>query len=120
MDANKNIIDLDALAPEQATRTVKLGGNTFELQPPKTINVLRLGSLAKKMQILDELPTDQQDKLVDDLTAEIKLCVPEAASVELKTAQLLKLVEILSDMAMPDLTPALETNGVTAETPKAQ
>jgi len=111
-----SVIDLDALIPEPAT--VKFGGQEIKVNPPKTADVLKLGFLGQKLQAPEDLSDEALDKLLNDLTGQVKKCIPELASAELNTAQLLKLVELISKMAMPPDAQELEDRGITVDTQK--
>lgn len=111
------IIDLDALVPRPVT--IKFGDETVEIPPPKTSDILRLGSLGQKMGQTDKYSPDELDKLVTELTEQVYNCIPALKDKPLNTAQLIKLVAIISDMAMPPDAEALKARGITTDTPKA-
>ncbi len=113
-----NVIDLDALVPVNVT--IKLGGQEIEIKPPKTVDVLRLGFLAQKLQKPDELKDNELDETLDFMTAQVKKCVPAIESHDLNTAQLLKLVQIISEMAVPPDAKELQERGISTGDPKAQ
>lgn len=112
-----DVIDLDALVPQPVT--IKFDNQEIQLAPPKVGDVLRLGSLAQKIQDIDDVTDGQMETLVNDLTAQVQKCVPELAGKPLTSGQLLKLVEIISRMAIPPDVQALEAKGVTVGDPKA-
>lgn len=115
-DTDTSLIDLDALAPKP--RKLKFGGNTFELLPPKTRNVLRLGFLGQKMTDMDSLSTEQTDQLIADLEAEIKEVVPELKDAQLNASQLMELLTVIVEMGMPNQADELKKRGITVDSQK--
>lgn len=115
-DDNSTILDLDALVPQP--RYVKLGEQKIEIKPPKTADILKIGALGQKLEKSAELGDGELERTLDQLTAQVKVCVPELKDVELNTAQLLKLVELISEMAMPPDAEELKKRGIEADTPK--
>lgn len=111
-----DVLDLDALAPKPVT--VHFGNEDIEIEPPTTSSILRLGSLGKKIESADQLSDDEMEKLVDDMTNQIYKCIPALGGKKLNTAQLLKLVEIISKMSLPPDAEELQKRGITAETAK--
>lgn len=111
-----DVMDLDALMPDQVT--IKFGGENIKINPPKTAAVLRLGFLGQKLQTGEDLSEGDLTQIVDQLTEQVVKCVPELADKELNTAQLLKLVSIISEMAIPPETRELEARGITPDTSK--
>lgn len=109
-------IDLDALLPVKVT--ISFGGEEIEISPPKTADVLKLGLLGQKLTDLGELPSEGVDKLIADMTAQIHACVPQLAGKELNLAQLLVLVGIINDMAIPPDAKELQARGITGVDPK--
>jgi hypothetical protein len=112
-----DITDLDALVPPQAT--IKFGGKEVTVTPPKTADILKLGALGQKLQNIEGLDDATVDKLVDDLTVVVKHCIPELGDAQLNTPQLLKVMEILSKMAVPPDVAELDKRGITVGDPKA-
>lgn len=113
-----NLLDLDALVPPAAI--VKFEGNEIEVKPPKTGDVLKLGNLATKLQNIDKLDETEILQLVDSLTEVVRRCIPELNDKELNTQQLLKLVEMIGNMATPPDVKELNQRGVSVGDPKAQ
>lgn len=119
-NSNSEVLDLDALVPQ--TAKIKFGGNEVEVQPPKTADLLKLGSLGQKVQGIGDMPDAQVEKIIADLTALIQKIIPELAGTELNTQQILGLVKLISDMATPPDAKELEKRGITpagATDPKA-
>lgn len=114
--SDSSLIDLDALAPKPAK--VKFGGNTIEVQPPRTRHVLRLGFLGQKMQDLASLSNEEADKLVDSLESEIKEVIPELAEATLNASQLMELLTLIVGMGMPDQAENLKAKGITVDDQK--
>lgn len=113
-----DVLDLDALIPPSVT--IKFGGNEIEVKPPQVGDVLKLGYLGQKLQDAGSLPDAEIDKLVGDLTGQVNKCIPELAGKPLSTSQLLKLVQIISDMSVPPDAAELKKRGITTDSPKAQ
>ena len=105
------ILDLDALAPKPAT--IKFNGSEIQVNAPKTSDLLRLGSLGKKLEDVEELSESELDGLVDELSAVVTKIIPELASANLNSRQLLGLVKLISDMAIPPESKELEEQGIT-------
>jgi hypothetical protein len=111
-------IDLDALVPQPVT--IHINNKDIQVQPPSTLNVFRLGSLGQKMQNADQLTTEEMSKLVEGITSEVRACIPELENYNLNTAQLLKLVQIISEMGTPTEAKELEARGIKPSAPKAE
>lgn len=112
-----DIVDLDVLAPEAVT--VKFGGEEIKIQPPKTSHVLKLGPLGQRLDKIEDLTEEETDKLILDLTNHIYKMIPELKDKPLTTSQLLKLIQIISEMTVPPDAKALKARGITADSPKA-
>lgn len=112
-----DVLDLDALVPVSAS--IKFDGQVVEVKPPKTGDVLRLGFLGQQMEKAGELNDVELEKLIADLTAQVVKVVPELASKELNMAQLLKLAQLIGEMAMPPDAKELEKRGIKTDSPKA-
>jgi hypothetical protein len=113
-----DILDLDALVPPSVV--IKFGAKEIEVKPPSLADVLKLGSLGQKMQSVGEMPDGDVDVVVSELTSHIYKCIPELENGTLNTAQLLKLVEIITAMSVPPDAKELEARGITTDSPKAQ
>lgn len=111
-----DVVDLDALVPIPVT--VKFNEQLIEISPPKTGDIMRLGVLGQKMETISVLSEDETTSLINDLTLLVQKIVPQLAGKDFTTAQLLKLVEIISTMAMPPDTKELQERGITSDTPK--
>lgn len=100
------VIDLNILVPE--SRIVKIGDKEVEIKPPKTAQMFKLGALGQKMEKAGELPPEEMEGLVNEMTALIKEIAPELGDVELHASQVFKLIEIIGGMV----------NGGQTESPK--
>lgn len=113
-----DVLDLDALIPPSVT--IKLDGAEIVIKPPKTGDLLKLGFLGQKLQISDPKNEFDSDKTVDEITEIIRRSIPELANKEINTMQLLKLMQIISEMATPPDAAELEKRGLTVDGPKEQ
>lgn len=113
-----DVLDLDALMPKKAT--IKINGAEIDVVPPTVADVLKLGYLGQKLADGSKLPPEELDKLVTDLTDQIYKCVPQLNGTDLNLAQLLKVVDLINEMAMPPEDEELKARGVTTDGPKAQ
>lgn len=111
------IIDLDALIPQSVV--IKFGDQNIEVKPPSIGEVLKLGSLGQKLEKADTLPDGELEILLTDLVSHIEKCIPELAGKQLNTAQILKLVGIISQMSVPPDVQELDKKGITVGDPKA-
>lgn len=112
------VIDLDALVPQ--SRFVKLDGQEIEIKPPKTGSLFKLGSLGEKMQKVDTSDQNALQSVIDEMTIAIVEIVPELAGKNLAASQLIKLFEIISEMATPPNAVELAKRGIDTNSPKAQ
>lgn len=96
------IIDLNALVPESVT--VKISDKEIQIKPPKTAQMFKLGALGQKMQGASDLQPEQLEVLVSDMNDLVVEIAPELDGIELGSAQLLKLIEIISGMVGGDQT----------------
>ena len=117
-EVNSEILDLNSLMPD--SRRIRFGNppKEVDVKPPTTGQVLKLGALGKKMQDIDNMSAEETEALVNRLTAEVKVCIPELADQELNTAQLMKLLEMIIDMGMPGQVQELAKKGITVDTAK--
>jgi hypothetical protein len=113
-NSNSEILDLDALVPQ--TAKIKFGGKEIDVQPPKTADLLKLGSLGQKVQKFDDFTDEQTEEAITSLTGLIKKIIPELADAELNTQQILGLVKLISDMATPPDVKELDKRGITPNT----
>lgn len=112
-----NIIDLDALLPQEVT--IKLGGKDYTVPPPTTGNILKLAALSQKAEKADTLDPNSLEKLASDLTNQIYESIPGIKGTPLTMPQMFKLLTILTEMAMPEGAKELEKRGITPSDPKA-
>lgn len=111
-----DVLDLNALAPEPAK--VKFGDDVIEVKPPTTANVLKLGFLGRKLESADTLSDEELNTLIASLTDQVFKCVPALSGKDLSTAQLLKLVELISNMSLPPDAEELKRRNITVDTGK--
>lgn len=111
-----DVIDIDALVPPSVT--IKFDGQQVEVQPPKTVDTLRLAALGQKLKDADKLAETEIEKVITDITSTVYKCIPELTNKDFNTAQLLKLVEIIGNMSIPPDTKDLANEGITLEGPK--
>lgn len=116
MSKADDVIDLDDLAPQPAI--IKYGEEEIEVPPPKTGALLKLGTLAQKMQGATELSEEELDKAVDALTAQIWAMIPALNEKPLNLSQLQKLVAMFTKMSMPEEFKALSEQGITVDSSK--
>lgn len=110
-----DIVDLDVFIPEP--RIIKFAGEEIKVESPRTVDLIQLGFLAEKLGEPNQ--TDEEiEKALDLMTERISKIIPQLAGKQLTKAQLQKLVDILSDMAMPQSARALLDQGITRDTPK--
>ena len=117
MSDENSIIDLDALVP--ASAKIKFGEKIIEIKPPSVVDVMTLGKLGQKLQGEIEAPVEELEQHVTELTGHIYKLVPELGNQPLNTAQLLRLVQIISDMTMPPDATELKKRGIEPDSPKA-
>ena len=111
------IVDLDALMPQAVT--IKFDGDTITVKPPKTSDVLRLGVYAEALGNIEDMSTEEITMAINRLNEQIGACIPELTGVNLNMAQMLKVVQIINDMAMPTDVKEMHEKGVSVDTPKA-
>lgn len=106
-----DVLDLDALVPPSAR--IKFGEKEIEVHPPKTGDLLRLASLGKKMEGAADLKPEELEQLVADMTEVVVKIIPELSDASLNTQQLLKLVQLISEMGTPPEAKELAKAGIT-------
>lgn len=116
--ADADILDLNDLIPQP--RIIKNGDQEFEVKPPTTAQVLKLGVLGSKMQDLANLKDDEIESLVSDLTDTIRAIIPELGATSFNTTQLMALLNLIMDMGMPKEAKELQARGITKNTPKTK
>lgn len=110
------ILDLDALVPKP--RIIKIGDQQIQVKPPKTADVLRLGTLGQKLEDSADLPEEELNKIIASMEELIKKCIPELASIELNSSQLMKLIELIGAMSLPPDATELKNRGIEVDNPK--
>lgn len=113
-----NILDLDSLAPQP--RVIKFGGKQITVNAPKTVNVLRIGHLGQKFEQAGDISEADLGKALDELTTEITKVIPELQGQTFNMAQLMGLMTLIKEMAMPADAKELEARKITTTSPKAQ
>lgn len=112
----ENILDLDSLAP--SPRVVKFGDKHITVNPPKTIDVLKLGKLGQKLEGAEDLADEVMESHLEELTAQVHKIIPGLEGTPLNLAQLLALVGLIKDMAVPEDAKELEKRKITSAGPK--
>src|SRR5437899_1547817 len=95
---SEDIVDLDALVPPMVR--VKFGDGVIEVPSPKTGEILVMASLFRNARA-DDLTLEETNVRVDALTQHLYKMVPALEGKPLNIAQLIKLVDILDNMALP-------------------
>lgn len=115
-------IDLDALIPE--AKVVKFGGNLITIQPPTTEQLLSLVKLGERLKnnysstAEGELYQEGIAKDFNDLQDSIAGLAPELKGAKLNFAQIVALLEMIVEMAMPGQLEELKKRGITIDSPK--
>lgn len=109
-----DIIDLDAIDPQPIT--IKLDGAEYIIQPPTTLDILRLGYYTQKLTTTDLSDESATQQAINDLTAQVYKCVPGISGKLLSKPQLQTLVQIISDMSTPEEKKELDSKGITPNT----
>lgn len=111
--SSNDIIDLDALVPEK--RKIKFNDEIIEVNPPSTANILRLSKSAVTLSEAGDVDTDELQKATETIEACIKDIIPELKEATLSTNQLLSLMTLINDMALPQDDKKLKEQGVTLD-----
>lgn len=109
------VVDLDALMPQPVQ--VKFDNQVIDVPPPATGDILRMASLFRKVRE-DDLSQTEQDQRVVALTQHIYRMIPVINDKPLTFSQIIALVNILDDMALPPDTKAAAKNRITTDAPK--
>lgn len=117
MSEDTSLIDLDALTPPSAT--IKLNGETIEIAPPSLEDVMLLGSLSQKMSKFQGEDLEKASDAIAALTKQLIKCAPKLEGQKLNTPQLLKMVQVITDISMPPDAKELRDKGITPNDPKA-
>ena len=108
-----DLLDLDALAPKASS--LKFEGATIIVPVPTVLTVFKLGALGRKMADIDNLPTEEMKKLIEDLTSAVCEAIPELTDKRLNAAQLMALTGMIVEMGMPTDTKELKKRGITVD-----
>lgn len=108
--APTGVVDLDALIPEAVV--IKIFGSELTINPPKTSDILMLGKLAQRLENLEKLDESQMEKVIKDISRQFTKIIPGLENRELNMAQLLKLIQIVSEMATPPDAKELADRGI--------
>lgn len=90
-------LDLDALAPPEATVTI--GGKDYNLRPPALSQIIRLSKLSSQFEGQDA--SAQTEQTLEAFKEILRLLAPELAEVDLTIDQSTKLIEFIMEMAVP-------------------
>lgn len=104
------VIDLDALAPEPVV--IKLNGKEFTIKPPSVEDIMRLSATASKLEKADTMDQQELEALIGKLIELLKTVAPDIADEKYTTIQLIKLVNIITEMATPPDIKELEKKGI--------
>lgn len=117
-DADDQIIDLNALDPKPIF--VKIGDppEKVKINPPSTIELMRLGAYAKKMGDADKMTETQILEAFEQIDQQIKKCAPNLKKFSLTITQTMKLAEIITKHGMPSDLDQLKKRNITPDTPK--
>lgn len=113
----EQILDLDSLAPEP--RVVKFGDERITVNPPKTVDILKLGKLGQKLEKAEDMSDDDMDAALTSLTEQVYKIIPELKDKPLNMQQLMALISLIKDMAVPEDAKELERKKITSASPKA-
>jgi hypothetical protein len=112
-----DIVDLDVLVPQPAI--IKFQGKEIQVEQPKTVDLLQMGFLLNQIMTDHGYTDDQLQKYIDQLTARMQKCIPELKGHDLNKAQLQRLVNMMTKLAMPEDMKQLEEKGISRADPKA-
>lgn len=115
MTTTPNNYDLDLDTLSASKKTVKIGGQIIEINPPALEDLIDLAKLGGKLQKYQGGAVSDAEELgdvMDKLKAGITNLVPELASHKLNLEQLLALIELLVDSAQPADAKELEKRGI--------
>lgn len=114
------IIDLTNIDPEPVTIKINIAGapQQIEINSPTTQQVFRLSSLGQKLAHADEMTSEELASLIDKFEAELKSVIPEIQNEQLSQHVLMKLSEIVVQMAAPKDAEELKKRKVEPTNPK--
>lgn len=118
-ESTNQIVDLDALVPDHRLVVIKYAGKEHELKQPTTADILRLGYYSQKLGNMDSMDPEHVEDTLKHIEEIVKRCVPGLEG-DINMTQLLKLVELISEMSVPTDSKILEERGITPSDPKVQ
>lgn len=114
MSDKPDVLDFDDLMPKD--RVIKFEGVNITIKPPKMPEFMYLGQLAGKLSEADKLEEADLTELIGKIQAQICKLIPELEGKALNSANITKLMEIITDMGMPTDSKELESRGITPNT----
>lgn len=117
LDANaKKLYDLDLDTLVGATKSVKLNGKEFTLSQPDLGELLKLTKLGAKLQEATTSGGEEGNEAVEvmgELRDMIAKLAPPLAAEPINVMQMIALLNLLVDMAMPSSVEEFEKRGIT-------
>ena len=114
-DTTQKNFDLDLDTLSASKKTVKIGGQVIEINPPALedlIDLAKLGSKLQKYQGGKVADAEELGNVMDELKGGINKLVPELSNHKLNLDQLLALIDLLVDSAQPADAKELEKRGI--------
>jgi hypothetical protein len=113
--ADNEVIDLDALAPKSLV--IRLSGRDIIIEPPTTVQLLKLGTLANAMSNVKGKTDEEVGNMVSEIWALLRTISKDLPEKELTLGQIKMLVAAISDAAIPPDAKELQKHGITSDTP---
>lgn len=113
-----DILDLNDLAPQ--ARQVKIGEIVYDIDPPDTNDMMRVGVIGQELRDNKDLEPKTQSDLIVELRTIVNRCAPELETARITMQQLLRLLDIILDMGTPAETKELAAKGIEPASPKVQ
>lgn len=113
-------LDLDLFAPKD--RVVKFGGKMITVKQPTTEQLFQIMTIGQRMSTFDteNVSNDDLETLLKESRAIIAITIPELVDAELNIQQIVALVQMIGEMALPKDLKELQSRGITADIdPKA-